>query len=149
MATIVLPVKSVLTTAQSNRILLDALELKIYGNILLNGIVIVIHHMWRLATSKEKTVFPIPWKDNLTTLWRTSYLCKFLWELKQFNWTKCCALILLEPEFRKFQDGVVIHDDEMAERWANKYKDGYKMTEGLVLHARKEPWNGLLLLLFG
>ena len=38
-----------------------------------------------------------------------------------------------------FQDGVVIHDEEMSERWDDKYENGYKMTEGLILHARKEP----------
>jgi hypothetical protein len=33
----------------------------------------------------------------------------------------------------------VIHDEEMLERWNEKYTDGYKMTEGLILHPRKEP----------
>ena len=39
----------------------------------------------------------------------------------------------------QMQDGVVIHDEEMSERWNQKYENGYKMTEGLIIHARKEP----------
>ena len=38
-----------------------------------------------------------------------------------------------------YQDGVVIHDEEMLSRWNEKYVDGYKMTEGLILHPRQEP----------
>ncbi len=37
-------------------------------------------------------------------------------------------------------DGIVIHDEEMLDRWHNIYQDrGYQMVEGLVIHPRKEP----------
>ena len=36
-------------------------------------------------------------------------------------------------------DGIVIHDDEMLERWNRVYPEGYQMVEGLVIQSRKEP----------
>lgn len=36
-------------------------------------------------------------------------------------------------------DGIVIHDDEMNQRWDSIYPNGYEMVEGIVLKARKEP----------
>ena len=36
-------------------------------------------------------------------------------------------------------DGIVIHDDEMNQRWDSIYPNGYEMVEGIILKARKEP----------
>ena len=36
-------------------------------------------------------------------------------------------------------DGVVIHSDDMLERWNSVYPNGYEFVEGLTLHSRKEP----------
>lgn len=36
-------------------------------------------------------------------------------------------------------DGIVIHDDEMLERWNKVYPAGYQIVEGLVIQSRKEP----------
>ena len=36
-------------------------------------------------------------------------------------------------------DGIVIHDEDMDNRWKSSYPNGYEIVEGLVLHPRKEP----------
>merc|ERR550539_2053571 len=35
-------------------------------------------------------------------------------------------------------DGIVIHDEDMDNRWKSSYPNGYEIVEGLVLHPRQE-----------
>ena len=36
-------------------------------------------------------------------------------------------------------DGIVIHDEEMLERWNKVYPNGYELVKGLTIHSRLTP----------
>ena len=36
-------------------------------------------------------------------------------------------------------DGIVMHDQEMLERWNARYPQGYDLVKGLTLNPRQEP----------